>query len=280
MLVLTLLCRDEADILESMLRFHLEQGVDRIIATDNGSVDGSLEILQRFERRGPLTLLQEAEHTHDQAVWVTRMARMAAAMGADWVINSDADEFWCTKENNLKKVFETIPEHVDGLSVQRSNYLPPRRTPKQPRHRHRISTLREKHSKTSEGLPLPPKVCHRGDPHIQIGDGNHRVSSNNKTWSIAPSQDITILHYPVRSLNQFERKIRQGTEALRRNQRVGPGVGKSWKEIYDNHLTQGDLTAYYDSLRPSAEDIQDHLANGDLIRDRRLKKIVRQHQQL
>ncbi len=81
MLVLTLLCRDEADILESMLRFHLAQGVDRIIATDNGSVDGSLEVLQRFERRGQLTLLQEAEHTHDQAVWVTRMARLAAASG-------------------------------------------------------------------------------------------------------------------------------------------------------------------------------------------------------
>ena len=79
MLVLTLLCRDEADILESMLRFHLAQGVDRIIATDNGSVDGSLQILQRFERRGQLTLLQETEQTHDQAVWVTRMARMAAA---------------------------------------------------------------------------------------------------------------------------------------------------------------------------------------------------------
>ena len=42
-LVLTLLCRDEADILEPMLRFHLERGVDLIIATDNGSVDGSLE---------------------------------------------------------------------------------------------------------------------------------------------------------------------------------------------------------------------------------------------
>ena len=110
MLVLTLLCRDEADILESMLRFHLAQGVDRIIATDNGSVDGSLEILQRFERRGQLTLLQEAEQTHDQAVWVTRMARMAAAMGADWVINSDADEFWWPQQGNLNSTLAQLPE--------------------------------------------------------------------------------------------------------------------------------------------------------------------------
>ena len=68
MLVLTLLCRDEADILESMLRFHLAQGVDRIIATDNGSIDGSLEILQRFERRGQLTLIEEPKYTHDQGI--------------------------------------------------------------------------------------------------------------------------------------------------------------------------------------------------------------------
>ena len=277
-LVLTLLCRDEADILESMLGFHLEQGVDQIIATDNGSVDGSLEILQRFEGRGQLTLLEEAEHTHDQAIWVSRMARMAASMGADWVINSDADEFWCSNKGNLKNVFETIPKHVDALSVKRSNYLPPLRNPNHHKRKHRVSTLREQHSKTSEGLPLPPKVCHRGDPHVQIGDGNHRVSSNNKTWTVEPSQEITILHYPVRNLNQLERKIRQGTEALRRNQRVGPGVGKSWKEIYDNHLSQGNLAVYYDGLRPSAEDIQNRLANGELIRDRRLQKIFQKHQ--
>ena len=115
-LVLTLLCRDEADILESMLRFHFDQGVDQVIATDNGSVDGSLDILKRFERQGRLCLLQEPEHNHDQAIWVTRMARMAAReFNASWVINSDADEFWWPEENNLKNC---IPEQIDGLSVQ------------------------------------------------------------------------------------------------------------------------------------------------------------------
>ena len=52
MLVLTLLCRDEADILDSMLRFHLAQGVDRIIATDNGSVDGAWRSCKGMKSEG------------------------------------------------------------------------------------------------------------------------------------------------------------------------------------------------------------------------------------
>ena len=99
MLVLTLLCRDEADILESMLGFHLAQGWTG--HRHRQRLGGRQSDLQRFERQGQLTLLQEAGQTHDQAVWVTRMARMAAAMGADWVINSDADEFWWPQQGNL-----------------------------------------------------------------------------------------------------------------------------------------------------------------------------------
>ena len=173
MLVLTLLCRDEADILESMLRFHLAQGVDRIIATDNGSVDGSLEILQRFERRGQLTLLQEAEQTHDQAVWVTRMARMAAAMGADWVINSDADEFWWPQQGNLNSTLAQLPESVEGLLVDRTNFLPPARKSKDQRPFYQRQTLRERVSRNSLGRPLPPKLIHRAHPDIEITDGKH-----------------------------------------------------------------------------------------------------------
>ena len=48
--VMTLLVRNEADIVDAQLAFHLNAGVDFVVATDNLSSDGTTEILRRYER--------------------------------------------------------------------------------------------------------------------------------------------------------------------------------------------------------------------------------------
>ena len=106
-LVMTLLARNEADIVDAQLAFHLNAGVDFVVATDNGSDDGTLEILERYERSGHLHLLREAGDDMRQGEWVSRMARLAATeLEADWVINSDADEFWWPRGGTLKDVLD------------------------------------------------------------------------------------------------------------------------------------------------------------------------------
>src|SRR5262249_13640193 len=47
-LVLTVLARDEADVIDAQVAFHLNAGVDYVVATDNNSRDGTTEILEAY----------------------------------------------------------------------------------------------------------------------------------------------------------------------------------------------------------------------------------------
>ena len=114
-LVVTVLARDEADIIDAQVAFHLNAGADFVIATDNNSQDGTNEILRRYERQGVLHLIHEPAEGLHQSEWVTRMARLAATeLGADWVINTDADEFWWPRGESLKNVLAAI---VNGVAA-------------------------------------------------------------------------------------------------------------------------------------------------------------------
>src|ERR1700736_5644843 len=92
--VMTLLVRDEQDILRENLEFHLAKGVDEIILMDNLSGDGTPDIRGKYERAGCLHYLFQPQDDYSQGRWVTQMAHRASEeLQADWVINSDTDEF-------------------------------------------------------------------------------------------------------------------------------------------------------------------------------------------
>src|SRR6266571_6892323 len=124
-LVLTALARDEADVIDAQIAFHLNAGVDFVIATDNASRDGTTEILESYERAGCLHLIREPAEGLRQGEWVTRMARLAATeFAADWVINSDADEFWWPRGASLKDVLVAIPERYGVVEAFWRSFVP------------------------------------------------------------------------------------------------------------------------------------------------------------
>ena len=97
-LVQTLMVRDEIDIIDAQVAYHLDAGVDFVIATDHDSRDGTSEVLESYARDGHLLRIPKTGAMHERA-WRTHMARLAATeYGADWVINTDADEFWMPRE--------------------------------------------------------------------------------------------------------------------------------------------------------------------------------------
>jgi glycosyltransferase involved in cell wall biosynthesis len=120
-IVMTMMVRDEADIIAAVVEHSLAQGIDHLIVTDNASVDGTREILEEYEAKGVLTLLHDPEHKKQQAQVVTRMARAAAAEhGADWIINGDADEFVFARDRSL-----TVRQALEHYALELTTFRVP-----------------------------------------------------------------------------------------------------------------------------------------------------------
>ena len=76
-LVMILLVKDEVDIVEQHICYHLRCGVDHVLAIDNDSSDGTREILSEYAKQGCVTLTDEPGQDYAQGRWVSRMAEVA-----------------------------------------------------------------------------------------------------------------------------------------------------------------------------------------------------------
>jgi hypothetical protein len=271
---MTLLVRDEEDILAANLDFHLRQGIDFFVVTDNLSTDGSRDIIEEYVRRGVAVCLRESNDDYSQFRWVTKMARMATLdYGADWVINNDADEFWAAKDvqGSVKEVLRAIPSNVESLMVMRSNFVPV--------DQDGIGffaermTLCEREPRNTDGLPLPPKVCHRGFEDIEVAQGNHGVRRAGKPLTALPGP-LRIMHFPLRSYRQFENKIINGGAAYARNMELSPDVGSTWRNLHEV-WQRGGLRTRYIEMMLSAQEIESGLESGELFYDETVLNALR-----
>jgi hypothetical protein len=268
-LVMTLLARDEADIVEEQVKFHLNAGVDYVIATDNLSQDGTSEILESYARDGHLHLIREESEYLRQAEWVTRMARLAAEeFGADWIIHSDADEFWWPRGESLKEVLASIPERYGVVRALLRHFVP---RPDEGdgfagRMIVRMSTSAPINDPTSLFRPNL-KVIHRADPNVTVSIGTQRLIDS----PLAPLRGwypIEFFHFPVRSLEQCERKYS--------HQQVGRDETPS--PYYDrvrSLFEQGRAKEFYESLVVDDEALQRGVREGSLVVDTRLRDALR-----
>src|SRR3954452_24233049 len=266
-LVLTLRARDEADIVDASVAFHLNAGVDFIVATDHRSEDGTREILESYERQGHLHLIREDGPIRGD--WFTPMARLAAVeFGADWIIPSDADEFWWPRGGSLKEVLSSIPERYGIVRALLRQFVPrpdddaffAERMPA------RVATAAPINDPTSLFRPNL-KSIHRADPGVTLSAGAHRL----RDTSLVPMRGwypIEFLHYPIRSYAQCERKYRnlQSSLGTRRN---------SYYEDVHRALEQGTFRELYESLVIDDEALERGLADGSLVHDTRLRDVLR-----
>ena len=263
---MTLLVQDEEDVLREHLLFHLDRGVDFVIVTDNDSRDGTADILEEFRRSGEIRVIHEPANDYAQRRWVTAMARMAAAEhSADWVINSDADEFWWPSDGDLKSVLARVRSRYTQVAVPRYNFVPVATTGGNPLSR---MVVRERSSVNVFGKPLPPKICHRADPDVTVEQGNHIVRGGS-TRRYPRQLPIEILHFPMRSFEQYRNRVVRGGQAYERNEEVPRAFGAHWRTLYER-FKEGSLPEYWAEEVYDAGAIDRGVEEGRLVVDRRL----------
>jgi hypothetical protein len=265
-LVMTLLVRDEADIVDAQIAFHLDAGVDFVIATDNRSADGTTEILERYARDGHLHLIHEPGDDLRQSEWVTRMARIAAVeFGADWILNTDADEFWWPRGGDFRELFASVPERFGVVRGAWRNFVP---RPDDDRFfAERLTARLCTPSFHPHPLSTHFKSAHRAVADVRVGRGNHEAFGHGLV-ALRGWYPIEILHFPVRSLAHCMRKYVTQFVALERN--AEKGIPGHMADAYVAYRA-GALEDFYAPLVVDDAALERGSERGELVVDTRLR---------
>jgi hypothetical protein len=268
-IVMTLLVRDEEDILDEQLSFHIAAGVDFFVVTDHDSRDGTRSILERYERQGVLHMLRESGREKRQSEWVTRMARMAGArFGADWVVNSDADEFWWPRGGTLKETLARIPERFGVVHTFVRPFLPrPGEGPFAERLTIRLAPAAAINSPVGT-FRVNTRLLHRRDDDVVVGFGNATVRAASLAYLHGLSS-VEVFHFPIRSFAQFDRKFRTKHETAGGRDRADT------RRVLDTLRAGHSVRDLYDEVCLDDAAVQRGLAEGSLASDTRLRDALR-----
>lgn len=190
--------RDEIDVLGATIDHLLEQGVDHVLVVDNGSVDGTRELLeQRAAQDGRVLAGSDPLVPYFQSEKMTWLAHCAWRGGADWVIPFDADEWWFADSGSLGEHLRTRPERV--LHAHLHHMVPIQADP---------ADVARAEFVLDSSPGRVGKVAFRSHPLARVERGNHAVSRVGEV-----GRSLHIAHAIYRGPGQVLRKVRQGSAA-------------------------------------------------------------------
>lgn len=242
-LVGTMMVRDEADIIAASLEHALDY-LDHLIVVDNGSTDGTSDILADYAKTGRVSVSSDLRADKPQAEIVTTMARQAfTEHQAHWVINLDADEFLVAVDPA-----QTVREVLETTTLSQGSFLVP------------VTNLIGPPAKTGPGLERltrrgdqpRPIVIHRGTSTVRVEQGNHATSL--PVVGDIRNARLECLHLPYRSAAQYEAKVRNtGRAYVRAPANWSPAAKADY-----NRLLDGSLNDHYLAMSPLPSELEDH----------------------
>lgn len=210
--------RDEADVIGSVVRHMLTQ-VDHVLIADNGSIDGTRDILDEL----PVEVIDDPERGYYQSRKMTSLAMEAGKRGAEWIVPFDADEIVYSPFGRVAGVLEDLAPQWLVASSELYDHVATGADPKEDDPVLRIGWRRR------QSVPLVKVACrYRHD--LVVEQGNHAASYDGGS-TVFPGLLVT-RHFPYRSVEQFISKVRNGAQAYAATD-LPEEVGAHWRRYGD-----------------------------------------------
>lgn len=237
-----MIVRDEADIVELTMRHNLAL-LDGIAVIDHGSTDGTSEILAALvAERLPIFVTPDANPRFRQKAMINPLVRHAVmTTDVDWIFVIDADEFIAARSRgDLEATLRSLPTDRHSIlawptrvpvsfdsGVPLADRLDRTRRVVNPGHRH-------------AKMALPRQVLQR--PGIEIGAGQHELETMRPDVAIAPGHavpeaELSIVHVPIRSSDQYIRKCAAGWLAVVAHERKRVYHTVQWRDAFDAYVS-------------------------------------------
>ena len=242
--------KDERPNLQEWLDFHLGVGVEHFYLYDNGSSDGSTEVLHPYIESGKVTYSYNTMDMCQMACYYNALT--AYKDQSKWMAFIDLDEFLFAPGGDLKerlKGFEQYPGVAvnevffgsNGHETRPSggvllNYTKRRKTP----DKHIKSIVQPAHT-----------LCPAGNPHSFFYTGGQPVNEK-KEPCLSPfnepgSADLfRINHYWVKSKEEYKVKLTRGRADVPSRDpkfRYTTGLGRKLDDVFmqDNEVHDTDI---------------------------------------
>lgn len=278
---MTLLVKNEADIIELNVNHHINQGVDIIVALDDNSTDRTSVILRNLADKGLLHLVDYPKTKYDHSGLVNYLGSISAnKYKADLLFHCDADELWVSSTGNLKQEMIDRP-FVTGLYVPMINVLLKEdngheQFPNDAIY-HVVKPMKIKNDSDKSMIDFylkeyPAKVLYTlKNGYLRVTRGNHEIiSNNNKKAIMVKSKNLTVFHFPLRNKQQFYDKVLKAKHSIKKDKPEGE-TSWHWK-AWIEELDVGNFNKLYKGLILSERSAK-KLINKKIVEEHSFKEM-------
>jgi hypothetical protein len=245
--------KDEADIIRYQLAYYYKIGIRDFYIIDNGSTDGTYEILCDIGNkiRANFVLISDKELAYWQYQRINRLCALAIQDGCTHVLPVDADELLFQEGNEKFNIYDLLTQNMD-VDVMKFEWWYYRTDDSDDKDEvnpflrivHRDSPQQSTQTKVIVKYKQPMEIC----------QGNHKLHDETNL-NIKHIDGLYYAHFSKRSVEHLRKKV--------------VNLGKAYEVIKDSFYHESSIMDYAQYLERGDDFLKEdlHKCNNQYLKE-------------